>query len=302
MTRENIEVLTKRFFENTSHNFVSPEAALRPKLANMQIFDRPIWGIASAADPGFLALRSEGVIGPHVKMPGEWLSGARSVLSFFFPFTEQVRRANRQDSEETASEWLHGRIEGQHMLEEFGRFFCRNLGERHAVVPVLDPQFWSRVYIERGRRASTSNWSERHVAFLCGLGTFGISGGLITAKGTAGRLISIVTDLALPATPRTYRGIYEYCIRCGACARNCPARAISLNTGRDQTACSAYVEKSKLRYRPRYGCGKCQVGVACEARRPFDILRHRELPAEPVQCLSGDEGRSGDNLLSCRMN
>ena len=38
-----------------------------------------------------------------------------------------------------------------------------------------------------------SNWSERHVAYVCGLGTFGCQG-LITSKGLAGRFGSIITD------------------------------------------------------------------------------------------------------------
>ena len=36
-----------------------------------------------------------------------------------------------------------------------------------------------------------STWSERHVAYVSGLGTFGLSGGLITAKGQAVRLGSV---------------------------------------------------------------------------------------------------------------
>lgn len=269
MTREDIVSLAEVFFDHSSFNFISPAVALRPGLANMRIFDRPIWGVASAEDPGFLALKQPGVIGAHARLPKEWLPGARSVISFFFPLTEQVRQANRCGPLETAPEWLHGRIEGQRMLEELGRFLCRQIGETHAVVPVLEPQYRIRVCTRRSdSETSTSNWSERHVAFLCGLGTFGLSGGLITEKGTAGRFVSLVTDQELQVTPRPYRDVYEYCIRCGACARNCPAGAIETDTGKDQALCSAYVEETKLRYRPRYGCGKCQVGVPCEAQRP----------------------------------
>lgn len=76
----------------------------------------------------------------------------------------------------------------------------------------------------------TSLWSERHAAYVCGLGTFGLSKGLITKKGIAGRFTSLITDLPLLADERAYTDVYEYCTR--------------------------------------YGCGLCQVRVPCEAGIP----------------------------------
>ena len=67
---------------------------------------------------------------------------------------------------------------------------------------------------------------------------------------------------------RSYAGVYDYCIRCGACMRNCPANAISLKHGKNNIKCNRHVETMKKKYSPRYGCGKCQVGVPCEARAP----------------------------------
>jgi epoxyqueuosine reductase len=114
----------------------------------------------------------------------------------------------------------------------------------------------------------TSNWSERHVAFVCGLGTFGLSKGLITPKGVAGRFASIITELYLPPDKREYEDIYEYCSMCGKCAKNCPANAITIENGKNDYACFAFLKKTSEKYKPRYGCGKCQVGVPCESRIP----------------------------------
>lgn len=144
-----------------------------------------------------------------------------------------------------------------------------------AVSPVRSDRFLARE--EERERIYTSNWSERHVAYVCGLGTFGLSKGLITKKGVAGRFTSIVTSLRLTPDVRPYTGLYEYCSLCGACARNCPARAISLESGKDHVPCSRFVNTTIDRYNPpgtparrnkRYGCGKCQVRVPCEARIP----------------------------------
>jgi epoxyqueuosine reductase len=101
------------------------------------------------------------------------------------------------------------------------------------------------------------------------LGTFGLSKGLITAKGVAGRFASIITELELPPDTRNYKSIYEYCSLCGACVKKCPAGAISIKKGKDHIACSAFLDKTTEKYAPRYGCGKCQTGVPCENKVPL---------------------------------
>lgn len=67
---------------------------------------------------------------------------------------------------------------------------------------------------------------------------------------------------------RNYTGIDDYCVKCGVCALNCPGKAISLRHGKNNIKCNKYVEAMKKKYSPRYGCGKCQVGVPCEFRKP----------------------------------
>lgn len=68
------------------------------------------------------------------------------------------------------------------------------------MIPASDPRFESvtKPDPKRGEKwqgvSYTSNWSERHVAFVCGLGTFGLSKGLITEKGIAGRLGSLIVS------------------------------------------------------------------------------------------------------------
>ncbi|MCL2760544.1 MAG: 4Fe-4S binding protein, partial [Desulfuromonadales bacterium] len=114
----------------------------------------------------------------------------------------------------------------------------------------------------------TSNWSERHIGFVAGLGTFGLSKGIITEKGMAGRMTSVITDLTLPVIKRAYKNTYEYCTMCGACVKNCPAKAISVKTGKDHKTCSNFLEMVKEKEPPYYACGKCQVKVPCEGNIP----------------------------------
>ena len=264
------------FTERSGLNTVRAEDALAPECAGVPLFDEPLLAAADASDPLFTGLfREDGVIGPHFRAPAEWLPGARSVLSFFLPFSEAVRASNRIPAGAAGAHsrccsdlWLHGRIEGQRFLSALSEAVCSFLREEgfEAVAPSNSPDF-------RTVGPYSSNWSERHVAYAAGLGTFGLSRGLITRKGMAGRFGSVVTNAALPVTERPYSGPFDYCTLCGACQRRCPVGAIDaargFADGKDQVLCGGFVHDGTLpphgpRRVVRYGCGRCQVGVPCE--------------------------------------
>ena len=163
-----------------------------------RIFDPPLIGVASASDPLFDELKDASVVGSHHLSPKEWLGSARSVISYFLPFTKRVRETNRLLGL-PSTEWLYGRIEGERFnvaLREFVVHLFSDAGY-DAVAPALDAR-----YKVTDRR---SNWSERHVAYVAGLGTFSLSCSLITKQGSAGRLGSVVTSAELAPTPRSYQ-------------------------------------------------------------------------------------------------
>ena len=273
-----VEMLDK-YLQESKGNYVSKEDALRPELVGMKIFDTPLMCVGDVEDPKFRELQELQAIGPHFRLPQEWLPGAKSVVSMFFPFTDFVKSSNTPANAEPSDEWLHARIEGQKFLNEVCLFIKEELerqGEQ-AVVPILTENFWAVEKPGTNPRAAgpelgfTSNWSERHAAFVCGLGTFCLSKGLITEKGVCGRFASVITTAELPATTRPYKEVYEYCNMCGACIRHCPVGAISLEGGKDHELCRQYVDEMKIRYAPRYGCGKCQIAVPCMSRIPNKI-------------------------------
>jgi epoxyqueuosine reductase QueG len=270
--RSFLKTLTE-YVNTAPGNYVDKGAALRPELAGMRIFDEPLIGFARAEDPLFGELKKPGVIGGHFLGPREWLAEGNTVVAVFLPFTQAVKDANRLSRGWPADEWLHGRIEGQAFIGELSRY-CKGIleaGGRRCVVPLLDPRFSAKnpASEDKNEEASyTSNWSERHAAYICGLGTFGLSRGLITSRGIAGRLASFITDWGPAPSKRAYTGIYDYCCRCNACAKNCPAQAISPDQGKRHAPCSAFLDRVMEKHRPRYGCGKCQTGVPCEGGIP----------------------------------
>lgn len=269
MDLQRIAEIAARVCDEPGGNYVAPEIAITPEMAGLRMYEAPSLGVARPDDETFETLRRPDVVGPHFIAPAAWLPGARSVVSLFFPFTARVNVSNAALPHDPSAEWLHARIEGQAFI---GSAMKRLKEELEAagfatVVPALDPRFLAveGVVGGDGRKIYTSNWSERHVAYACGLGTFGLSKGLITKRGVAGRYGSFVTALDLPTTPREYSGIYDWCSMCGKCARNCPADAISLETGKDHPPCAEFLNGMKVKYKPRYGCGKCQAGMPCQS-------------------------------------
>lgn len=282
---ENKELIDKivNYVANSKDNFVSAEDAIYPNLTGMKIYEEPIVGFARADDELFITeFKKKGVIHPEYPAPSEWLPSAKTVISFFLPFTKEIKKSNSNKidvpyepdiPQRCSAEWLHARIEGQIFLnkitdyiqsilenEGFETICPTTSGKLHMITPYI------------------STWSERHAAYAAGLGTFGLSRGLITKKGMAGRFGSVITNADFIADIRPYSEPFEYCTMCGACMMKCPVGAIDKSKGcalgKDQQLCGSYVLESKLpphgaNKRIRYGCGKCQSKVPCESGIPI---------------------------------
>ncbi|MGD9560241.1 MAG: epoxyqueuosine reductase, partial [Oscillospiraceae bacterium] len=104
------------FIENYPGNTITEDVALTPDMAGLKICDAPIFNYGDANDAMFETFLKEGIIGPHHFMPHQWLPSAKSVISFFLPYTAQVRTANKRHYTRPATEWLHARIEGQEVV------------------------------------------------------------------------------------------------------------------------------------------------------------------------------------------
>ncbi len=246
-------------------------------------FDPPLAGFASADDPLFDEFQR--VIGSFHWTPQDAFEGVHgrgtfpggTVISWVLPVAADTREENRAEGKLPSRLWAHTRAWGEAFNDRLRRGVVAFLAARgaRAVAPVLAPG-WARVDDPRVGMAST--WSERHAAYVAGLGTFSLNDGLITPKGIAHRLGSVVTEASLPPTPRPYRSLREYCgffneRGCAACVARCPAGAIS-GAGHDKERCRHWsYDVALAALGARYevgvtGCGLCQVGVPCEAEVP----------------------------------
>jgi len=253
-----IEKITE-FVDNDQSNTL-------PAHNNMKIYGSPLVGFASAEDAYFKEFQKPGIVGTNFILPEEWLPEAKSVISYFLPFTKEIRDSNRKPGL-PSEEWVSARIDGESFNNKLRAFLALLLKDLNsdAVAPTMDPRF---KVVEK-----ISNWSERHIAFVAGLGTFGLHRALITSMGTAGRLGSVITTLNLDPTPRAYTQYFEYCSyltggKCGACIKRCPPAAIT-KEGKDHKVCGDYMDKEiQPIFTPRYGCAKCNINVPCEYKIP----------------------------------
>jgi epoxyqueuosine reductase QueG len=273
MTINDLIKHAEEFVRTSPGNIISDEAAAERDYFGMRIYDSPIFAFGSADDEIYNDYKACDIIGENFMPPHEWLESANTVISFFLPYTQEVKDANSKNFDWPADEWLYARYEGQQFMVKLTQYLQSLLTDAGAanVAPALDKRF--EVFEIRDASGEIvskfySNWSERHAAYACGLGTFGISKGLITPKGTCGRFGSVITEFDFPKTQRKYSDVYEYCSKCGMCAENCPVNSISKEAAKNDSLCSIFVDKTREICKPRYGCGKCQVKVPCMSAIP----------------------------------
>lgn len=258
-------------------------------------FNEPLVQFADGADPIFTEYKT--LIGPEHFTPREALALSEnkapadlparlSVISWILPITVATRKSNRIETRLPSRLWSHTRWFGEQFNDALRRHvvgFIQKMGYA-AVAPGLPGGMFKTFRNEKGMY---SNWSERHVAYAAGLGTFSLSDGFITERGIAHRCGSVVAAMEISASPRTAAGPYNNCLlligeKCGVCIKRCPSGAIT-EKGHDKNKCREYLHN--IGYGPDLmkdgydleksvaGCGLCQTKVPCEDRNPTKKLK-----------------------------
>lgn len=253
---------------------------------NSIMWERPLIGVAAGDDPYYDFLKEH--IGPfhwnpaeafQLKYSGEVSDKNLSVISMVFPQTQETKRTQAKEDKCPSREWIVSRGEWEPLMKEFSRKLVKKLEEMgiRSVSIDLQTEFST---MKSENLGLASKWSHRHVAYLAGLGTFGLSEGLITEAGKAVRITSLVIEAPLTATERPYQSHHEWCLyykdgSCGVCIKRCPVNAITFE-GHDKISCENYEDTFAEKYWPPdiergnyiLGCGLCQAGVPCQNKRP----------------------------------
>lgn len=219
-----------------------------------RIWKTPIIKYADAKNPNMLRLKE--LISPSHYLPQDFLPEATTVLSYFLPFQEQIGASN-VSGEAASSTWANAYTATNSMAVylnlQLKRFIEQNGFQ--AAIP-QNTSYRDGMLI--------SDWSQRHIAYFAGHGTFGINNMLISDVGSCGRYFSIITSLPVaPGTPVTQeRCLYKKNGTCGICLARCFSGALTKD-GFDRRKCYDACQKNEAKYPGASVCGKCVVGLPC---------------------------------------
>ncbi len=246
-------------------NLISKTVRNYSKNKDLSLWLEPIVGCADASDPLFEKLK-EAVSENHF-MPKNLLPEAKSVIVYFIPFQKKVSQDNGAFHPRASRLWAEAYIETNTLISiinEEIKTFLGSLGFKTAVTPATHNFDTERLI---------SWWSHKHIAYIAGLGTFGLNRLIITKAGCCGRLGSIVTDLEIPPTKRLSQEncLHKRNIPCGVCVKRCPVSAIEKDGTFDRRKCYEQLLENDRFYKdlPLVDvCGQCVSLVPCAHEIP----------------------------------
>lgn len=285
ITKEEIKKIINDAVANSSlNNFKSIDLPDEP------MWNDPIIGFAAGNDELFQFYKKD--IGDFYWTPSEAFhlkykdskikDQDLTVISFGFAQTSETKKVQTRAEGMPSLKWIVTRGEWESFVYDLYDKILKEIDKAgiRAVAIDLIPE-WSRMSSEKYGIAS--KWSHRHTAYAAGLGTFGLSDGLITRQGKAMRFCSLIIEDKLPADRRPYEKYHEWCKfyadgTCGACIYRCPVNAIT-KKGHDKDVCSTYLQLIKNKTGPDIlrnsnyisGCGLCQSRVPCQDKVPVKI-------------------------------
>ncbi|SDP77678.1 epoxyqueuosine reductase [Desulforhopalus singaporensis] len=226
------------------------------------------WGVplvrfAEAVDPLFNQLKT--AVSPTHAVPHDLLANGRSVVSFFLPFAKSVTSSNIKERL-SSPRWAASYIETNELIRQLSLHLAKVFGdggEEVATIPATHNWIKEKLI---------SNWSHRHVAFVTGLGRFGLNNMLITDSGCCGRLGSLITSAVIEpdVRPEQESCLYRYDGSCKKCVDKCVNKALfpdSFDRFRCYDQCLENAEKHKsVGYADV--CGKCLTVVPCSHINP----------------------------------
>lgn len=250
-------------------------------------FDEPLVQFASATDELFRQYKE--IIAPEHLTPQEVFNIAyageatspQTVISVVLPVSEKIRQSNRSQKEWASDEWTLLRSFGDDaFIDGLNAHLSGFLNDKG--YKTVEPTALKDFKKYANEQGPLSNWSQRHVAFAAGLGTFSINDGFITEKGMAIRLTSFVTEAVIEPDKRQAENHTANCLylskgTCKACFKRCPVGAIT-EKGHDKIVCvqRCYGEESQSRAKAiggnpgaGSGCGLCQTNIPCEFSNPM---------------------------------
>lgn len=93
MNKDEIIRVSADFTNSSPRNRIDSNIALSDDVIGLKMYEEPIFGFGPANDEAYLVLKEANIVGEHFRLPGAWLSNAKSVISFFFPLQSKCAKA-----------------------------------------------------------------------------------------------------------------------------------------------------------------------------------------------------------------
>lgn len=227
----------------------------------------PIVGFASTDDSLFLQLKQ--VIDQDHKHPNQLLPSAKTVISYFIPFNENIVQSNI-DGKLASKEWAIAYIETNKLITDINKFLTAEIKQENYDSFEIPPTH------NFDENKLVSYWSHKHIAYIAGLGKFGLHKMLITEKGCCGRLGSLIISAKIEATGRNED---EYCLyffnkTCKQCLDKCLFNALYLNSFDRHKCYKICLENGRIYSKLGLSdiCGKCACGIPCSVNNPVKLI------------------------------
>ena len=222
-----------------------------------------IVNFADAKDPQFKKLKE--IVSASHAMPEDIISDAKSVIAYFIPFSEEIANSNIE-GKYSSKEWAKAYVETNQLISNINDNLKNKLAEKDIKVATMPA---TSNFDEDNL---ISDWSHRHVAYIAGLGTFGLNNMLITDKGCAGRIGTIVSNINLESSVKIKE---ERCLKkagynCNKCIDRCVIDALT-ESDFDRFSCYELLLENDSLYSNLAltdVCGKCCVDLPCSFKNP----------------------------------
>lgn len=224
-------------------------------------YREPLVSFSSADDPLFKNIKS--IVGPQHLYPQDILPEAKTVISFFIPFSESVVSSNRANYA-VSTEWGLSYVKTNALINHISQKmieFLEHKGIKAAKIKA------THNYDEKILRAG---WSHRSAAYVAGLGKFGVNRMLITKSGSAGRYGTVIMSQEISPDDRPDE---EYCLyykngNCLKCIKACPINALSTD-GFDRFKCNHRLKDISKQFTD---IGLCDVCGKCVVHCPLAVI------------------------------
>lgn len=227
-----------------------------------ELFRKPIVGFSHGDNPFYEELKD--IVGPEHVQPKDLLAEAKSIISFFIPFSDKVVTTNKGDSV-ASKEWAQSYIDANILINQVSDDLVKLLEENNFKATTIKA---THTY---DAETLKSAWSHRSAARIANMGEFGLNRMLITKEGCAGRYGTVITSADIPLDEGES---HEYCLynkngSCKKCIEACPVDALKVGLI-NKFKCNDHLVKSMEEFED---IGSADVCGKCIAACPVAIIK-----------------------------